>query len=108
MPKVKTEYYRAMIAYSRREWDSPHFDNILRNSRDNLRMSAPDDCDKYALSDTFFYHEDGNIIRYFFFENRDEMMRYKAALFNDKQIYKDYLAEKAEIKILNKHKWGQS
>ena len=102
MPKETKEYYRAMIAYSRRDWDSPHFKDILRNSRENLRGRAPDDCDKHALSDTFFYHEDGNIIRYYFFENRDEMMRYKAALFNDK-IYKDYLAEKAEELELRKH-----
>jgi len=104
MPKEIAEYYRAMIAYSRREFDSPHFPFILRNSQDNLERSAPADCDKYRLIGNFFYHEDGDIIRYYFFENEDQMMRYKAALFDDKRIYRDYIAHKEEDKILTRHR----
>jgi hypothetical protein len=108
MPKETVEYYRAMTAYTKSMWSRDDFGFILANSQDNLRMSAPPDCDKHALTSNFFYYDEGDIVRYFYFENRDEMMRYKAALFNDKQIYKDYLAEEAEIKIINKHKWGNS
>lgn len=104
MPKETLEYYRYRKVYSPMEFNSPHFQEILREDHYDMQKRLPKDCD--YLSFSFSYtNEDGNRV-YEYFESEDECRAAEAVQFNDESIYKNYRLHKREETILKKHKYG--
>ena len=104
MPKQTLEFYRYRRIYSRDQRYSPHFRKLVDADRQQLLKSLPPDCDT-SIAYNSYEHEDEVIEGAFvidYFEDKDDMMSYKAVVEKDDKIYIDYMKRKKERLLLQR------
>lgn len=103
MPREILEYYRYRRTYHSDDVQHKDFSQMVIVDEDVLTKKLPSDCSSALVYNKFKEeHEDGSVTIYYF-EDQDEMYGYKAATFNDPEIYHDYKREKREYEMLTKH-----
>lgn len=106
MPKTTSENYRLRLEFTKREENQEYFTELLRNKEFEMTRyeNLPKNCEYLGYR---FRHEEGDFVFYDYFEDEEDSVVYRAVVKKDRNIYKDWLAQRAESLELEKRKWGE-
>lgn len=102
MPKESVEYYRFIKTYTREQTKHPRFEHF--RDLDLSDMKLPKDCEGGIIYNYFSHENDQGNIDFYHFESEDEMMGYKAAVYDDPSIYHEWRSGRKEYRELQKYK----